>query len=122
MGKALISGVSFVLVWVVASFVYLATYNPTIVEQKCVGGFFIQIEQYSAYNRFFVGLLGVSTGSEGSLKITYSNGTKDYISSVSFLGEGNQKVALFDGRNRRWSRYVFGNAQIFEGTKPFQCN
>lgn len=118
-GKTLISTVGLVVAWIVGSFMYLGNYDPVVAEKRCDGGFFIQLDQYSAYNLFFIKILGDSYGSEGSLEITFSNGTKNYISSVIFLGEGNQKIAIFD--DTRWSRYVFGNHQIFEGTSPIQC-
>ena len=119
MGKALIASVGLVMAWIVGSFIYLGNYDYVVAEKRCDGGFFIQIDQYSAYNLLFLKVLGVSSGSEGNLAVTFSNGTKDYVPFVTFLGEGNQKIAIFD--DTRWSRYVFGNSQIFEGTSPIQC-
>ena len=119
MGKALIASVGLVVAWIVGSFIYVANYDYVVAEKRCEGGLFIQVGQYSAYNLFIVGILGASSGSEGNLRITFSNGAKDYIPSVTFLGEGNQKIATFD--DTRWNRYVFGNNQIFEGTDPIQC-
>lgn len=119
MGKTLISGVGLVAAWIVGSFIYLGNYDYIVAEKRCEGDFFVQVGQYSAYNLFFLGLLGGSSGSEGNLQITFSNGAKEYIPTVIFLGEGNQKIAIFD--DTRWSRYVFGNNQIFEGTSPIQC-
>ena len=113
--------VGLVVAWIVGSFFYLGNYDYVVAEKRCDGGFFIQVGQYSAYNLFFLGMLGAPSDeiSEGNLKVTFSNGTKDYVPYVTFLGEGNQKIAIFD--NTRWSRYVFGNNQIFEGTSPIQC-
>ena len=119
MGKALIASVGLVAAWMVGSFIYLANYDYVVAEKSCEGGFFIQVGQYSAYNLFVVGMLGAPSKSEGNLRITFSDGVKDYIPSVTFLGEGNQKIAIFD--DTRWNRYVFGNNQIFEGTDPIQC-
>jgi hypothetical protein len=119
MGKALIANVGLVVAWIVGSFIYVANYDYVVAEKRCEGGFFIQVGQYSAYNLFVVGMLGAPSESEGNLRITFSNGAKDYIPSVTFLGEGNQKIAIFD--DTRWNRYVFGNNQIFEGTDPIQC-
>jgi hypothetical protein len=119
MGKALIASFGVLTAWVVGSFIYLISYDPVVAEKRCEGGFFIQIAQYSAYNLFVIEMLGVGSGSEGNLQITFSNGTKDYVPSVMFLGEGSQKIAIFD--DTRWHRYVFGNNQMLEGTDPIQC-
>ena len=119
MGKALIVSFGVLTAWLVGSYIYLISYDPVVEEKRCEGGFSIQIAQASAYNLFVVEMLGVGSGSEGNLQITFSNGTKDYVPSVMFLGEGNQKIAIFD--DTRWSRYLFGNNQMFEGTDPIQC-
>ena len=104
----------FLVVIIVGMYVYMANYSEYVVAEKsCDGGFFIQVNQYLPITK----LLGAD--SEGNVKITFANGTKDYVADVDFIGAGNQKIALFTDKN--WGRYVFANHQIFQGTKPFQC-
>ena len=56
-------------------------------EQNYDGGFFIQVNEFSS-----LGVVLFSSGSEGNVKITYSNGTKEYLPDVKFIGEGNRKL------------------------------
>ena len=56
-------------------------------EQNYDGGFFIQVNEYSS-----LGVVLFSSGSEGNVKITYSNSTKEYLPDVKFIGEGNRKL------------------------------
>ena len=109
LGKALIAIVGLVTAWIVGSVIYLANYDYVLAEKECEGGFFIQVGQYSAYNRFLAEMLGDPFESEGNLWVTFANGNKDYVPSVSFIGDGNQKIAVFD--DTRWNRFVFGNNQ-----------
>jgi len=70
MGKALIASVGLVVAWIVGSFIYLGNYDYVVAEKRCEGGFFIQVGQYSAYNLFFIGILGESSESEGNLRMS----------------------------------------------------
>ena len=107
--------IGFLFVGLVALYFYLVNYGESVVaEQNCDGGFFIQVNEYSS-----LGVVLFSSESEGNVKITYSNGTKEYLPDVKFIGEGNQKIALIS--DDRWSRYVFGNSRIFEGATAIQC-
>lgn len=104
----------FLVLTVIGVYFYMVNYSEYVVAEKsCDGGFFIQVNQYLPITK----MLGAT--SEGNVKITFSDGTKDYVSDVDFIGNGNQKIALFT--DRRWSRYVFSNNQMFEGTTPIQC-
>ena len=117
-----IRGFIFVILAVVGSGYYLANYTEyVVVEKECVGAsggsFFIQLNQYSKITDLWGG------ESDGNLMVTYSSGFKDYVSDVTFIGEGNQKIALFP-RDEKWTRYVFANSQIiaFGNTyNPIQC-
>ena len=107
--------IGFLLLGLVALYFYLVEYGEsTVAEKNCDGGFFIQVNEYASLN-----VILFSSVSEGNVKITYADGTKDYLPDVRFIGEGNQKIALIS--DERWSRYVFGNSRIFEGATAIQC-
>ena len=93
----------------VGFYFYLVNYSEKVVAEKsCADGdFFIQLNEYIPLTKF----LGAQ--SEGNLKITYKNGTKEYISRVEFIGKGNQKIALFE--DEKWQRYVFATNTIYHG-------
>ena len=109
------------IVAVVGSHYYLSNYTEYVVaEKECVGPsslakIFIQINQYSAITNLWGG------PSDGNLMVTYEGGAKDYVSHVTFVGEGNQKVAIF--KDTKWTRYVFANGQLFafSGRTLLQC-
>ena len=107
--------IGFLVLGPVALYFYLVEYGEsTVAEKNCNGDFFIQVNEYSSLNVILFG-----SESDGNVKITYSNGTKEYLPDVKFIGEGNQKIALIS--DERWSRYVFGNSRIFEGATAIQC-
>ena len=106
---------------VIGSLYYLANYTEYVAaEKECVGlsggKVFIQLNQYAVITNLWGGK------SDGNLMVTYESGSKDYVSHVTFIGEGNQKVALFT-KDEKWTRYVFANGQLFafSGRTPLQC-
>jgi hypothetical protein len=106
----------FMILGLVGLYFYLVEFGEsTVTEIKCDGGFFIQVNEYSKLSKLY------GANSEGNIKITYSNGTKEYLPEIRFIGEGNQKIALIHDRNSRWTRYIFGNSSIFEGSNATKC-
>ena len=84
-------------------------------ERNCDGEFFLQVNEYSILTKL------CGSRSDGNIRITYSNGTKEYLSDIRFIGDGNQKTALILDGTGRWAKYIFGNSSLFEGTNAIKC-
>ena len=74
--------IGFLLLGLVALYLYLVEYGESIVAEKnCDGGFFIQVNEYAS-----LGVVLCNSESERNVKITYYNGTKEYLPDVKFIG------------------------------------